>query len=261
MKLAYRRTGPKSDLPLVLLHALPLDSSMWDLVRVELADIDVLTVDAPGFGASPTGAELSADAPNMACYVAALHETLQVLAIDRIALGGLSMGGAVAADFTATYPAMLAGLALMDTNIAGDTPERRAGREKVAEQADAGRGYRTVEDWSTTMVGSDASTAVRKQLDAQFRQLPNAGLAWIQRAMAARSGNADAVELVEGPVYFVRGSEDPTCSLEMLQQWSLRAQHPRIVEIDGAGHFTAVEKPVELADILREFYIAATADA
>ncbi|MDO5025501.1 MAG: alpha/beta hydrolase [Trueperella sp.] len=259
MKLAYHRTGPQSDLPLVLLHALPLDGTMWDAVRTELADIDILTVDAPGFGASLAGAELSAAAPNMASYVAALHETLQALEIDRMALGGLSMGGAVAADFTASYPAMIAGLALMDTNIDADTPERRAGRERTAAQADAGRGYRAVEDWTTTMVGSAATPAIRKQLDAQFRQLPNAGLAWIQRAMAARSGNVDAVELVSGPVYLVRGAEDPTCSLETLQQWSLRAQQPHIVEIAGAGHFTAVEKPAELASVLREFYEAARA--
>ncbi|WP_406712437.1 alpha/beta fold hydrolase [Trueperella pyogenes] len=47
--IAYRRTGPVSDLPLVLLHALPLDSTMWDAVRSELTDIDILTFDAPGW--------------------------------------------------------------------------------------------------------------------------------------------------------------------------------------------------------------------
>jgi len=34
---------------------MPLDSTMWDLVRDRLAPIDVVTVDAPGFGGSPSG--------------------------------------------------------------------------------------------------------------------------------------------------------------------------------------------------------------
>jgi len=56
--LATRRTGNAGTLPFLLLHAMPLDSTMWDLVRDRLAPIDVVTVDAPGFGGSPSGAEL-----------------------------------------------------------------------------------------------------------------------------------------------------------------------------------------------------------
>ncbi len=258
--LAYRRTGNESDLPLVLLHALPLDSTMWDTVRQQLSGTDVLTVDAPGFGESPSGEELSSDNPSTATYVEALKATLDELGIERIALGGLSMGGSVAADFTATYPSMVAGLALMDTNITADDDDRKAFREGVAQKADAGEGYSTVAEWTTSMVGSDATEEVRQSLDKRFRELPDAGLAWIQRAMAAREDRSDAVELVDGPVYFIRGTDDPTASMESFMELALRTKHPRLVEIDGVGHFAADEKPVELAQVLAEFY-AAVVDA
>lgn len=255
--LAYRRTGTPTTTPLVLLHALPLDSSMWDRVRADMGDRDVLTVDAPGFGQSPAGDALDAGEPQTRTYVEALKSTLDQLGISRILLGGLSMGGSVAADFTATYPAMVAGLALMDTNISGDDDDRKAFRRSVAEQADAGDGYSTVSDWTTTMVGSETPQDVRDDLDRRFKALPNAGLAWIQRALANREDRSDAVELVEGPVYFIRGSEDPTASLESYLELALRTKHPRIVEIEGAGHFAADEKPAELAEILSDFYDAA----
>ena len=58
--LAYKRTGAPSALPLLLLHAMPLDGSMWDDMRELLPEMDVLSVDAPGFGASPSGSELAA---------------------------------------------------------------------------------------------------------------------------------------------------------------------------------------------------------
>lgn len=257
--LAYRRTGVETDLPLVLLHALPLDSTMWDAVRNELADVDILTVDAPGFGASPMGAELSDAAPSTATYVAAIKATLDSLGITRIALGGLSMGGSVAADFVATYPEMVAGLALMDTNISADNADRKAFRESVAQLADQGEGYSAVADWKHTMVGSAISEEMRASLDERFRALPNEGLAWIQRALAQREDRSSAPGLVAGPVFFVRGTEDPTASLESFMELALHVKEPYIREIEGVGHFAADENPVELAKILREFVEAVLA--
>ncbi|MBM7825828.1 pimeloyl-ACP methyl ester carboxylesterase [Arcanobacterium pluranimalium] len=252
--LAYRRTGQASDVPLLLLHALPLDSSMWDGVRGYLGDLDVLTVDAPGFGKSVQGEELGDDEPSIRAYSQAIADTLEELGIEKVALGGLSMGGSVAADFVAAFPHCIAGLALMDTNITADDAQRKEFREQVAQRAEAGHGYETVEEWTTTMLAKETPQAVRDDLDARFRALPDKALAWIQRAMANREDQLDAVSLVDGPVYLIRGSQDATCSLESLMNIALRAKQPRIVEIEEAGHFTADEKPEELAQVLAEFY-------
>ncbi len=227
---------------------------MWDTVRDEIPDIDVLTFDAPGFGDSPRGEELSDGEPTTKTFVNAIKEALDELGIKMIALGGLSMGGSVAADFTHAYPEMIAGLALMDTNIDSDDDDRKAFRRGVAEMADRGEGYDAVKEWTTTMVGPDTPQEIRDSLDERFKALPNEGLAWIQRAMANREDRSGAVSLVRGPVYFVRGTEDPTASLESYMKLALRTDQPRIKEIPGVGHFAADEKPVELAKILRDFY-------
>ncbi|MFC5369781.1 alpha/beta fold hydrolase [Arcanobacterium bovis] len=252
--LAYKRTGTPSELPLLLLHALPLDSSMWDGVRSYLGDRDILTVDAPGFGDSIAGEQLGDGTPSLGAYSQAIADTLDELGIERVALGGLSMGGSVAADFVARFPARVAGLALMDTNITADDAKRKEFREQVAQRAEAGHGYETVKQWTTTMLAKETPQAVRDDLDARFRALPNKSLAWIQRAMGAREDRLDAVSLVDGWVYLIRGSQDATCSLESLMNIALRAKKPRIVEIEEAGHFTADEKPEELAQVLAEFH-------
>ncbi|WP_216379191.1 alpha/beta fold hydrolase [Arcanobacterium phocae] len=251
--LSFRRTGDVSDCPLVLLHALPLDSTMWDQVREILAPIDVITVDAPGFGQSPAGEELADSEPSTITYVQALKETLDHVGVSRIMLGGLSMGGSVAADFVATYPDMVAGLALMDTGIGADAPERQEFRRNMAHLAEEGRAFEILQGWKESMTGSDVTDQVQESLEARFKAAPGNALAWIQRALAARSDRSDVVELVDGPVYFIRGTDDPTASLEYFMQLSLRAKNPRIIEIEGAGHFTADEKPAELAQALTEF--------
>lgn len=254
-KLAMRRTGTPSDCPLVLIHALPLDSSMWDGVREQLPQVDIITVDAPGFGKSPAGEEFS-EVPSIPAYASAIKAVLDAENVERIKIGGLSMGGAVAAEFVAQYPQMVAGLALMDTGIGADDAEKQTFRENMAQMAENGKAYEAVENWTTTMVSPNVTAQVRESLDRRFRQIPGAALAWIQRAMAARLDRTDAVELVDGPVYFIRGTDDATCSLEYLMHLALRAEHPRIVEIEDAGHFSADEQPAALAKILCDFVAA-----
>ncbi|MDD7464720.1 MAG: alpha/beta hydrolase [Actinomycetaceae bacterium] len=254
-QLAYRRTGTPCDLPLVLIHALPLDSTMWDAVRAQLPTLDIITPDAPGFGHSPLAGSFGE--PSIPTYAEAVKVTLDTLGVQRIALGGLSMGGAVAAEFVSRYPQMVAGLALMDTSIKEDDADLRAYRFSIIEQADAGHGYDAIADWETTMLSPKVSATVRNELSSLLRAAPNEGLAWQLRAMAARQGRNDAVALVEGPVYFIRGEDDATSSLEYFMELSLKAQHPRIVEIPAAGHFTANEQPEQLARALKEFYVAA----
>src|SRR5699024_11243995 len=61
--LSYHLHGTAERPVLVLLHAYPLDSRMWDGVishlHAEDPDLPILTVDAPGFGDSPEGPAVS----------------------------------------------------------------------------------------------------------------------------------------------------------------------------------------------------------
>lgn len=256
--LSHRRTGSRSVLPLVLLHALPLDSTMWDGVRAGLGGLDVITVDAPGFGDSPTGGQLAPGAePSLATYANALKNTLDELGVGAIALAGLSIGGAVAAEFTVTHPGRVKGLAIIDSNISSDTDQARTNRARNAERAAAGDGYDTVRDWPTTMLGPVASDQVRADLDARLKTLPSQSLAWLQRAMAARPDRRDAVRQVDGPVYLIRGGDDPTCTAAMFDDLAARASRPTVVELQGVGHFSALEAPEGLAALLLQFHRAA----
>lgn len=256
--LSSRRSGPASSTPLVLLHAMPLDSTMWDRVRSILSECDILTIDAPGFGASGTGEELQArfgyEKPAIGAIVQGVHEVTQSLGLTRFALGGLSMGGTVAAAYTMRYPREIAGLALMDTNIGTDLPEHRQMRIDGIAAAEAGDGYSSVKDWVTTMTSPASSDQVRASLDERFRRLSNPGLAWLQKALMTRPDSTAAVEAFDGPLLVERGEDDSTTTHQQLEEWAARHPGTRVVEIPQAGHFVADEQPEALADVLREFY-------
>lgn len=258
--LTYHRTGPSGSCPLLLLHALPLDSSMWDRVVAQLEDIDVITVDAPGFGSSPSGAEIDeefgADKPSLETYAAAIRRDLADLGVDQVVVGGLSMGGPVAVALSRIFN--VAGLALMDTNIGADSDEARENRLAVAAKADSGdiSSVLSMADTMTAQKTKDERRKVYCALKDQLAQVNASSLAWIQRAMANRPDQRDAVE---GPVLLVRGEEDASCSEDMMAELASR-YYAEVHTIPAAGHFTALETPKRLACLLREFYEETTRD-
>lgn len=258
--LACKRTGAPSDLPLLLLHAMPLDGSMWDEMRELLPEIEVLSVDAPGFGASPSGSIFaaaygdSADEASLDIYARAVAATLDKLGVQRVVLAGISIGGAVATAFADLFPDRVAGLVIMDSNINADAPAVRENRQRAIELCEQGRAYQTIKDWSRTMVSQQAPKALRKTLDGIFRGVSSSALGWLQRAQLARPDRREVLKNLGVPLLFVRGKDDVTCSREMLRELCDLAGTGRVVEVRGAGHFSAFEKPEPCAQLLRAFY-------
>lgn len=95
MRLAHDRTGEGP--PLVLLHGLGMSREVWRPVVPLLArEREVIAVDLPGFGASPSG---PGTVPGLADAVAAFVASL---GIERPHVAGNSLGGGVALTLGAT---------------------------------------------------------------------------------------------------------------------------------------------------------------
>lgn len=254
--LSYRKTGDGP--PIVLLHAMPLDATMFDAVRKHLDS--VLTFDAPGFGTSPPAEDVDrafgASSPSLDTYAKAVIADLAELGIERCVIGGLSMGGAVAMSIVQHAPALVEGLVLMDTNIGSDTEEARRKRLEAAEKADGGD-ISSVAPMAETMT-SDVTKVDRPDVYADIKSRLAAvrpeALAWIQRAMAARPDRRHLISSVDAPLLLIRGEDDASCTAEMMED--LAHRYPgsaSVATIAGAGHFTALETPGELARLLAEF--------
>ena len=99
--------------PLVLLHGGYLDTRMWDDQFAVFADhYRVIRYDIRGFGKSVLPQVPYADRQD-------LYELLQFLGIKKIYLLGLSLGGAIAIDFTLEHPDMVDALMLVGSPVPG----------------------------------------------------------------------------------------------------------------------------------------------
>lgn len=231
--------------PVVLLHALSLDSTMWDAQCRVLRDRGHLVVapDGRGFGGTPLG-----DAPpSLDVLVDDLASDLHERHLDRVALVGASLGGYVAMAFLRRHPERVAALGLISTRAAADTPRERAERERFAElitdrQAQAA----LVAATTPRLVGAtsraerpDVVAAVQAMVDAA----PPESIAWAQRAIAGRPDAYDVLRAADLPAVVVAGAEDELIDTSEPERMASALPRGRLVTIPAAGHLAPLEAP------------------
>jgi 3-oxoadipate enol-lactonase len=107
------RTGPRGGTPIVFIHALGLDLSIWEHQVEEFGrDNDVICVDLPGHGlSSPTLGR-----PTFPSLALILEDFLTGLSISSVDVVGISIGGMVAQALAVTAPTVVRSLTLVATN-------------------------------------------------------------------------------------------------------------------------------------------------
>jgi pimeloyl-ACP methyl ester carboxylesterase len=250
--LHVRESG--AGIPLVLLHAFPLSSTMWLDVRNDLAGgARVITPDLRGFGGSGLGDdEPSLD--HMADDVAAL---LDRFGLDRVVLGGLSMGGYVSMAFLRRHPARVAALVLADTKAGADPEPARANRERIAAALDAeGTARVLLDDVLPTLCGGTTVRArplVIGRVRALVEATPPAAAAWAQRAMAARPDSIETLQATDVPALVLVGDEDSLVDEPTARELTDALPQGRLVTLPGSGHLSAVETPEPFAAAVSSF--------
>lgn len=244
------------DAPLVLLHAFPLDSRMWDGVRGPLSSVTrVITPDQRGLGRSPLPE--SQRPPSLDDAAMDVIAMLNKLELDRVVLGGCSMGGYVAMAVLRAAPERVAGLVLIDSKATADTDEARENRLKVADRVDAeGVGWMP-ESVLPALLGS-TTRAERPEVVGAVRTLieeqPPSGVSWAQRAMAARPDSRDTLRGVDLPALVVVGEEDELTPKSEARLMAGALSGSELVVVPGAGHLSPIEAPEQIASSVVEWW-------
>lgn len=245
ISLAHREAG--SGTPLVLLHAFPLSSAMWLEQRELLGSrCRVITPDQRGFG----GSELGSDEPSLAECADDVLALLDGLGLDRVVLGGLSMGGYVAMELLRRAPERVSALLLADTKASADAPEAREGRLRTAEAVERDGTDALAETMLPVLLGA-TTLATRAAVAGRVRGLvaaaPAPAVAWASRAMAARPDSFEVLRATDVPALVVVGEEDALSPVAQAQEMVDALPQGRLAVLPGAGHLTAVEDPAAFA--------------
>lgn len=242
--LACTRTG--AGVPLMLLHAFPLSSAMWDAQRGGLSrECEVITPDQRGFGESAQlldGAE-----PSLDVLVDDLAELLDQLELDRVVLGGLSMGGYVAMAFLRRHPDRVRGLVLANTKASRDTPEAADNRRRIASAVETAGSSEPLLDTVVPNLLGTRSRADRPELARAVERMtlaaPYQAVAWAQRAMAARDDSFDVLAGLQIPVQVIAGEDDALMDASEAQAMASAVPHGELTTLSNVGHLSAMEAP------------------
>lgn len=238
--------------PLVLLHAFPLDARMWDGVRVPLAArTRVIMPDQRGLGRSPLpDADTEPTLDDAARDVLALLDKLE---LDRVVLGGCSMGGYLAMALLRAAPERVSGLVLIDTKASADTDEARQNRAAMAERVEA-EGVGFVADALLPGLLGETSRADRPEVVTTVREIiatqPPSGIAWAQRAMAARPDSLETLRAADVPALVVFGEQDTLMPLEEANAMLDALPQAKLELIPAAGHLAPLEDPAAVAEAI-----------
>lgn len=245
---------------LVLNHGGLVDNHLWDDQFDEFAKhFKVVRYDIRGFGDSG----MLKNGMEPYSMERDLYSLLQFLGIEKTYMLGLSMGGALAIDFTLQYPEMVDALITVGAGLSGyeeDDPEEL--KAKFAAMDDAfknGDIPRSVE--ISLQIWTDGPLRTPEQVDQQVRERI--------RAMTTRNferGDDEEVQPihmqppavgrlseVQVPTLIIVGDQDVEIILKIADTLEKGIAGAKKVVIPGTAHHLNMEKPEEFNRVVIDF--------
>ena len=238
---------------IVLLHAFPLNGKMWAPQARALKDgYRVILPDYPGFGASPSPSAQ----PDMAYYAEGVRELLDKLGLERVVLGGLSMGGYVAFACLRLFPERISGLILANTRPDPDTEEIRESRNDMARRVtEEGVGV-LAELQMNRLLSSNTLENDEELVDEVGAMMLESSPDGVVAALGAMRDRPDSNSLlpeIAVPTLVIGGEEDEISSPEVMGAMANGIPNSEHHTLSGAAHLSNLEAPEYFNGILKDF--------
>ena len=231
---------------LVLLHAFPLDRSMFDHQVRALADVasPIVAPSFPGFGRS----ELPGRQPSLDDYADAVIGVMDAARVDRAAIAGVSMGGYVAFALWRKHRKRIERLGLIDTKAEADTAEAAQNRHRLAA---------TVREHGIEALLKAPPKWLRDEsphwpaLKELIRKQDKEAVAQATIAMASRADSTTDLATIDVPTAVIVGEYDAITPLANAKTIHEGIKGSTLTVIPGAGHISNIEAPEAFEKALR----------
>jgi len=240
----YDDLGPADGIPVVLIHGHPFNRTMWRPQAAALtgAGYRLITPDLRGYGDSDTVAGTTLF-PGFADDLAALLDHLE---LDRVVVGGVSMGGQITMEFQRGHAARVRALVLADTSPVAETEEGKAFRNRLADRllAEGMGGY--ADEVIDKMLAAYNVTEM-PQVAAHVRDMmcttDPAGAAAALRGRAERPDYRATLAAVTTPTLVVVGADDVYTPPADAHGIGRLIPHATVTVVERAGHLPNMEQP------------------
>lgn len=259
MSAQRRRAG--RGMPLVLLHGVGLDHTLWDdLAPLLETEFDVLRYDLLGHGAAP-GIAGTADIQD---FIAQLDAELDLAGWPAACVLGYSMGGLIAGAYAVARPQRVTRLVLLSTVFQRTPDEVQAVMARLsAARTQDGQAAASVslQRWFTP-----AYLAARPDRVAAVGQrlLRNDRAHFLAAYRLFAQGDqilARAAPDIACPALVMTGAQDVGSTPRMTRGLARALPDARARVIDGQRHMLPVEAPAIVAAALHDFLLPEKAES
>jgi 3-oxoadipate enol-lactonase len=243
--IGYVQAGNGPEVPLVLLHGIGSDKSVWH------PQLDyfggrrpTVAFDYPGYGDSdPAPAGTTRDD-----YASAIISAMHELGIDRAHVCGLSLGGVVAIAIDHQAPERCASLILCDT-FAVHPQGQSIHDRSIAASSDL---RAMAENRVDMLIARPADPAVRREVVETMSRIDPAAYRIGAEAvwLADQRERAKAIRVA---TVIIVGEEDSVTPPQLSRELAELVPNARMKVIAGAGHLANLEKPDEFNAAVAEF--------
>ena len=234
---------------LLLVHAFPVDASMWHGQVEALSDEhQVLAPPLPGFGGTPSPGEVM----TMDAASDAMAAALDVGGLDRAVVCGLSMGGYVAFSMWRRHRERIAGLVLANTRAEPDDDAGRERRRAVAEKARTA-GSEAIAEAPPPLLSEGASESLWETVKGWIRAQPGESIAAASLGIGEREDSRPILGEIDVPTAVITSTGDTLIPPEVSSPMAEAIPEADLVSLDGAGHLSNLESPeftTEVRDLL-----------
>jgi 3-oxoadipate enol-lactonase len=233
---------------LLLLHAFPMDASMWS-PQVSALDeaVAIVAPNAPGFG----GATISNEASTMEEIADRAADDLTAAGVDRAVVVGLSMGGYAAFSFWRRHRDRVLGMVLANTRSGADDEAGRERRRALADRLKAeGNGFMV--QTPPPLLSANASQELWDRVRDNIRAQPAGAIAAASLGMAQRADSTPDLAGIDVPTLVVTSTADTLIPPEATTPMAEQIPGALLEIIEGAGHLSNLEAPEAFNRLLRE---------
>ena len=228
--------------PVVLLHPFPAHHGVWmpaaDLLS---ARYRVVLPDLRGHGESTPG-----NGPaTMEKHAADMARLCDELAIGRAVFAGVSIGGYILFEFWRRFRQRVHAMVLCDSRASADTDEARVNRLKAADDAEQSGPIPFIDSMMPKLLGETTRTNRPDLVDSARKMMLKtsvAGIAAVQRGMAARPDSTSTLASINVPTLILVGAEDgltPVADADAMQKGIAGS---RLEVIPRGGHYAVFEQ-------------------
>lgn len=239
-------------IPLVFVHAFPLNSRMWDYQVNEFKEnFRVITYDVRGLGKSKSVNNLFM----MEHYADDLIKIAEVLNLNKFNAVGLSMGGYILQRAILKREDLFKTLTLADTRLARDTNEGLLLRAAAIDKINNGKRKEFIEDFINKLISKDnyKNTNLINFIREMAEENSDTGIIGSMLALATRTDNTGLFKNINTPCLAIFGEEDILTPVHEAENIIREFKNSKLEIIKSSGHLSNIEKPEEFNKLLNIF--------